>query len=123
MNGFAGYFRAQENKAKAPEIKRIYESIRKDVPELPTPGSMDAMRAALRAFEEEHPEQCELIESETQFYGWTKGENHLRQFVQWVYLPAVKDPTSEQDESRATALGAILERTIRSKVSFEEPLT
>ena len=123
MNGFAGYFRAQENKAKAPELKQIYESIRKDVPELPPPGSMDAMRAALRAFEEEHPEQCELIEGETQFYGWTKGENHLRQFVQWVYLPAVKDPTSEQDEGRATALGAILERTIRSKVNFEEPLT
>lgn len=123
MNGFAGYFRAQENKAKAPELKQIYESIRKDVPELPPPGSMDAMRAALRTFEEEHPEQCQLIEGETQFYGWTKGENYLRQFVQWVYLPAVKDPTSEQDEGRATALGAILERTIRSKVNFEEPLT
>ena len=123
MSRFTDYFRAQENKAKAPELKQIYESIRKDVPELPPPGPMDAMRAALRAFEEEHPEQCELIEGETQFYGWTKGENHLRQFVQWIYLPAVKDPTSEQDEGRATALGAILERTIRSKVSFEEPLT
>ncbi len=120
---FAKYFLAQENKAKAPELKKIYESIREGVPELPAPGSMEAMRAALRAFEEEHPEQCELIEGETQFYGWTKGENHLRQFIQWVYLPAVKDPTSEQDESRATALGAILERTIRSKVNFDDPLT
>lgn len=123
MGRFADYFRAQENKAKSAELKQIYDSIRKDVQELPAPGSMDAMRAALRAFEEQHPEQCELIEGETQFYGWTKGENLLRQFVQWVYLPAVKDPTSEQDEGRATALGAILERTIRSKVSFEEPLT
>ncbi len=120
---FAEYFRAQENKAKSAELKQIYESIRKDVPELPAPGSMDAMRSALRAFEEGHPERCELIEGETQFYGWTKGENLLRQFVQWVYLPAVKDPTSEQDEGRTTALGAILERTIRSKVNFEEPLT
>jgi predicted ATP-dependent endonuclease of OLD family len=123
MGRFSDYFRAQENKAKAAELKKIYESIRKDFQDLPAPGSMDAMRAALRDFEELHPEQCELVEGETQFYGWTKGENLLRQFVQWVYLPAVKDPTSEQDEGRATALGAILERTIRSKVSFEQPLT
>lgn len=123
MGRFADYFRAQENKAKAAELKQIYESIRKDFQDLPAPGSMEAMRATLRDFEEQHPEQCELIEGETQFYGWTKGENLLRQFVQWVYLPAVKDPTSEQDEGRATALGAILERTIRSKVNFEQPLT
>jgi predicted ATP-dependent endonuclease of OLD family len=119
---FANYFRAQENKAKAPQLKEIYESIRSDFPDLPGPGSMDAMRAALRDFEEQHSEQCELVEGETQFYGWTKGENLLRQFVQWVYLPAVKDPTSEQDEGRATALGAILERTIRAKVNFEQPI-
>ena len=123
MRRFADYFLAQENKAKSAELKQIYELIRKDVPEIPAPGSMDAMRAALRAFEEAHPEQCELIEGDTQFYGWTKGENLLKQFVQWVYLPAVKDPTSEQDEGRDTALGAILERTIRSKVIFEEPIT
>lgn len=122
MIRFADYFRAQENKAKAAELKHIYESIRKDFQDLPAPGSMDAMRMALRDFEEKHPEKCELVEGETQFYGWTKGENLLRQFVQWVYLPAVKDPTSEQDESRSTALGAILERTIRSKVNFEQPI-
>lgn len=122
MKRFADYFRGQENKGKATELKQIYESIRKDFPDLPAPGSMDAMRTALRDFEEKHPEQCELIEGETQFYGWTRGENLLRKFVQWVYLPAVKDPTSEQDEGRSTALGAILERTIRSKVNFEQPL-
>jgi predicted ATP-dependent endonuclease of OLD family len=123
MGRFKDYFRAEENRARAAELKQIYEVIRKDFPALPAPGSMDAMRVALRAFEEQHPELCELIEGETQFYGWTKGENLLRQFMQWEHLPAVKDPTSEQDEGRATTLGAILERTIRSKVSFEQPLT
>ncbi len=123
MKRFSDYFRAQENKAKAAELKQIYESIRKECPELPAPASMDAMRAALRAFEDGHPEQCELVEGETQFYGWSKGENLLRAFVQWVYLPAVKDPTSEQEEGKATALGAILDRTIRSKVNFDEALT
>lgn len=120
---FSEYFRAQENKAKAADLKKIYELIRKEYSELPAPGSMDVMRAALRSYEDEHPEQCDLHEGETQFYGWSKGENLLRQFIQWVYLPAVKDPTSEQEEGKATALGAILERTIRSKVNFDEAIT
>ena len=118
MKRFADYFQAQESKAKAADLKRIYEKIREEVSDLPAPGTMDAMRAALRACEEAHPEQCTSLEADTQFYGWSKGDNLLRQFIQWVYLPAVKDPTSEQDESRSTALGTLLERTIRSKVAF-----
>jgi hypothetical protein len=123
MEAFSEYFSAQEKKAKAADLKQIYESIRGKFQELPPSGSMEAMRAALRDYEEQHPEQCKLVEADTQFYGWSKGENLLKQFIQWVYLPAVKDPTSEQEEGRATALGAILERTIRAKVNFDQPLT
>jgi hypothetical protein len=34
----------------------------------------------------------------------------------------VKDPTEEQDEARNTALGKLLQRTIRARVNFTEPL-
>lgn len=37
-------------------------------------------------------------------------------------MPAIKDATSEQLEAKRTALGLILERTVRSKVSFSKPL-
>ena len=39
-----------------------------------------------------------------------------------MYVPAVKDASTEQEESSKTALGQLLERTIRTKVSFREPI-
>ena len=63
------------------------------------------MKQFLRDYETEHPELCELIPSEDQFYGFSKGRDRLEKHVQWVYIPAVKDPTSEQIEARNTALG------------------
>ena len=77
------------------------------------------MQQALRKYEEEHPKLCEPLESNDQFYGWSKGANLLEQHCQWVYIPAVKDPTEEQQEGKNTALGTLLQRTIRSKVDFK----
>ncbi len=37
-------------------------------------------------------------------------------------MPAVKDATTEQLEARNNALKMLLERTVRSKLSFKEPL-
>ena len=122
MIDFTPYFEAVDNKAKAPELKSIYNSIRETHKDLPPPASMEAMRDALREFEEAHPALCEEVESGNQFYGWSKGSNLLGKYIQWVYLPAVKDPTDEQDEQKNTALGSLLQRSIRSEVDFSEPL-
>ena len=43
-----------------------------------------------------------------------------RKAYQWVYVPAVKDATSEQVEARDSALGKLLARTVRSKTNFDE---
>ena len=122
MAAFAPFFAANENRAKASELKDIYSELCQQFPDLPAVTTKGDMESALRAYEEGHPEQCELLSSQNQFYGWSKGENRLRKYLQWVYVPAVKDATTEQDEGRATALGQLLERTIRSKVDFQEPI-
>ena len=122
MAAFAPYFAANENRAGAPELKGIYSELRRQFSDLPAVTTKGDMESALRAYEEGHLEQCELVSSPNQFYGWSKGENRLRKYLQWVYVPAVKDATTEQDEGRATALGQLLERTIRSKVNFQEPI-
>lgn len=122
MQDFAPYFETDERGAKAEELRGVYSEIAKQYPALPKQGSMNVMKDALRAYEEAHSEQCQLVESTHQFYGWSKGENLLRKYIQWIFLPAVKDPTSEQDEGRSTALGLLLERTIRAKVTFGESI-
>lgn len=119
MSAFAPFFKAEAENQKVAELKELYQGIRERYPELPPPGAKDAMLQALRKYEGQHPGDCELIQSEDQFYGFSKGANRLAKYVQWVYVPAVKDAASEQVETRNSALGKLLARTVRSKTDFD----
>jgi len=121
MAEFMDFFRRQGDKAKADELKQIYTALQSNF-ELPKPGSVAAMGDALKSYEADRPDQCILIPSEDQFYGVSKGANRLQKYLQWVYIPAVKDATAEQSEGKATALGRLLAITVRSKVNFAERL-
>lgn len=120
MRDFAPFFKAVDENKKVPELKEIYTGLRDKYGGLPTPGTKDAMITALRDFEGARPAECELIPSEDQFYGFSKGANRLAKYIQWVYVPAVKDAASEQVEARNSALGKLLSRTVRSKTNFDE---
>lgn len=122
MREFAPFFEKDNSGAKAPELKEAYAAIRESRPDLPQASSKAAMISALREYEEGHPDLCELVEDRDEFYGWSKGANRLARYIQWVYVPAVKDASSEQDEGSKTALGQLLQRTIRAKVDFDTDL-
>ncbi len=122
MKEFAQWFQKHDDGGRVTDLKEAFSAIRAEFPELPAAATKGAMRDALRAFEEAHPAQCTLVESEDQFYGWSKGENRLRKYFQWVFIPAVKEASSEQAEAKNTALGELLQRTIRAQVDFETPL-
>lgn len=118
MKAFREFFEAVDERKKVAELKEIYTKLRKTYVELSAPGTKKAMVTALHDFETARPDECELIRSEDQFYGFSKGANRLAKHVQWVYVPAVKDATSEQVEARNSALGKLLARTVRSKTDF-----
>lgn len=122
MDDFAPFFKALE-KEKVAVLKDIYEKTRNKYTELPKPGTKDEMINNLRSYEETHKELCSPKDSEDQFYGWSKGANRLKKYLQWIYVPAVKDAGSERDEDKNSALGQLLERTIRGKISFEEDIS
>ncbi len=122
MIEFAEFFRQEGDKAPAKQLQATYDSLRSVFSDLPSASSTDARKQALRAFEGDRPELCVLIPSEDQFYGFSKGANRLSRYVQWVYVPAVKDATTENVESKGSALGKILARTVRSKVNFAEKI-
>jgi predicted ATP-dependent endonuclease of OLD family len=119
---FSPYFAALGDAKPVKELKELYTNIRQEVATLPAPGTKDAMTAALRDYEASKPDLCELIPSEDQFYGVSKGANRLAKYVQWVFVPAVKDATSEQIENKNTALGKLLARTVRASVNFEDEI-
>lgn len=122
MRAFAPFFEAFDTGAKAAELKEIFRSLRGTHPDITDASTKDAMREALREYEEKHPDKTEPVESGDEFYGWSRGANRLQKHLQWVFIPAVKDPSEEQDETKDTALGRLLQRTIRAKVDFTKAI-
>ncbi len=120
LQDFRKYFEADKNGKKVSEVKLIYQELKTKYPDLAKASTKAAMADALRVYEAEHPDNCDLIPSEDQFYGVSKGANRLANHVQWVFVPASKDATEETEESKNTALGQLLARTVRSKVNFSE---
>ncbi len=122
MAEFAPYFEKLESGALVADLKEAYKELQLQFSDLPSETVKDRMTSALREYEEIHSELCSLQRSEDQFYGWSKGRNLLDRYVQWIYVPAVKDASGEQDEQKTTALGQLMERTIRSRIDFDMPL-
>lgn len=122
MKEFSEFFRAQADHKKVDELRAIYSKIHQSYEMLPAVETLPAMKGALGDFESGHPELCELTRSDDLFYGFTAGAERLKRFIEWVFVPAVKDASTEQLEAKKTALGLLLERTVRSKVSFKEKI-
>lgn len=115
---FAGFFKAQNDGEKVATLREVYKGIREIYPDLPASSTGPAMTEALRDYEKAHPEQCVPLRSSDNFYGARKGR--LDRYVQWIYVPAVKDAKAEQVESKNTALGRLLSRTVRAKTNFDD---
>ncbi len=122
MRAFAKFFKAKGDGAKVADLAAIYEEIRKDVKDLPECKVGTEMMRILREYETSHPELLEELWSSDQFYGVSKGANRLEKYIQWIYVPAVKNIASEQSESKTSALGKLLARTVRLKVKFDDEL-
>jgi putative ATP-dependent endonuclease of the OLD family len=122
MSAFAPFFAAVDTGDKVVELRTKYAKIREQFTELSDINTKSGMIESLHNYETDHPGECELIESSHEFYGWTRGSNLLSKYIQWVYVPAVKDASAEESEETKTALGQLLQRTIRSKVDFSGPI-
>lgn len=118
MKEFARFFDAEKAGGKVAELNPMYEELRTEFTELPGATSKDAKIAALQAFEARHPENCVLIPSADDFYG-ANSTGKLAEFVQWVYVPAVKDAGEEALEGRHTALGKLIARAVTNRTTLE----
>lgn len=122
FEAFREYFEADKNGAKVAELKKIYSELQNQYADLPNANTKIAIAQSLKEYEASHKDSCVLIPSEDQFYGVSKGKNRLAPHIQWVFIPATKDVTEESEESKTSALGQLLARTVRSKVNFKEKI-
>ena len=75
---FAEYFERDKEKKSVSELKAIYNRLKNDYPDLTDAKTKPSMESALRSYEEEHFELCDKIPSKDEFYGVSKGKNHLK---------------------------------------------
>lgn len=120
MPEFARFFHVEGDGGKVAELKTIYAEIKGNIPELPAAATKDAMLQTLRDYENAHPQRCKPHRSNDEFYGFSKGANRMDKYIQWVYVPAVKDASTERVEARNTALGRLLARTVSAKTQFSD---
>ncbi len=122
---FAQWFSAAKNGEKIAELKKIYGTIKTmgNYLTLPSISTKGGMEEALRNFEEANAALCTSIPSEDQFYGASKGSNQLAPHIQWVFIPATKDISTDGEETKNSALTILLERTVRAKVNFDDEVT
>ena len=121
MTEFRPFFNAVKATAKAEELNKIYADLQASFPGLPNARSKDAKADALWQYESENPDKCGLIPSEDNFYG-INSTGKMAPFVQWVYVPAVKDAGEEGQEAKNTAFGKLIARTVRSRTNFDKEL-
>jgi putative ATP-dependent endonuclease of the OLD family len=121
MHAFRPFFDAEKAGAKAGELAPIYDDLRTQFGELPNARSKDDKAQALRDYEAAHPDQCVLIPSADDFYG-VNSTGKLSPYVQWVYVPAVKDAGEESQEAKNTALGKLVARAVRTRTNFDAEL-
>lgn len=121
MEEFRPYFEAMKVNAKADELNSIYAKLQDTFTDLSAARSKEAKADALRQYESARPDKCALIRSEDNFYG-INSTGKLAPFLQWVYVPAVKDAGQEGQEAKNTAFGRLIARTVRSRTNFEEDI-
>lgn len=120
IDSFRRYFEADKDGERVGVLRQIFSDLREAYPEIRQASTKADMVAALHEYEDQHPDECILIPSEDQFYGATRGVNKLAPHIQWIFVPATKDASEEAEESRNSALGQLLTRTVRSRINFSE---
>jgi predicted ATP-dependent endonuclease of OLD family len=125
MERFKPFFEKYGDGATAAELKAIFEELESNDAALASQKikkTKDGMYEGLKAFEASRPTECVPIRSPDQFYGVSGGKDKLSKYVQWIYIPAVKNASDEQTATRNTALNKLLARTVNAQTNFQKDL-
>lgn len=118
INDFRLFFEA----GNAAEKKEIYKTLQETYTDLPNYTSAPVAKRALNDFEAGNPELTVEIESPVQAYGVAGPLHLLNKYLQWVYIPAVKDAAEENFEAKNSAFKTLINRAVRSKIDWDNEL-
>lgn len=107
----------------AKERGEIFKRLKEEYTEIDNATNDENRRAALAQYEEALPDsEKELAVSGAEFFGVSKGTHKFQRHISWVYVPAVKDASTESEEAKTSHLGKLIQHTIRSGMDYETEL-
>lgn len=104
----------------ATDKKQFYESLSVANAHLPSWKNQNQAAEALRAFENANPSQNSPIASGDNAFGIEGPVKRLKQFIDFVYIPAVKDAEDEAIEASNTAFSRLVDRAVRANLNIDE---
>jgi len=116
-------FRVFFERKNAKEGAEIFKSLKAEYEGIASATNEASREQALNDYEETLTEDKKtLIESGDEFFGASKGGYKIQRHVQWVYIPAVKDASSESEEAKTSHLGKLIQHTIRAQMNYGDKL-
>lgn len=100
------------------EYVRLHK-IHNDLPSPKEARNKDLKITALREYEVARPNQCVDIVSNDEAYGTVGPVPKLKQYIKWIFIPAVKDASDEANEGR-NVLTELVSFAARRKTNFDE---
>jgi putative ATP-dependent endonuclease of OLD family len=107
IKAFSKFFEAGGANEKKAFYSNDLRAAFPDLPELPQKSRVDLFEAALFEYESKNTKKHEMIESKDLAFGASGVAARLRRYVDWVYIPAVKDAADEDEEAKNTAFGVV----------------
>ena len=116
---FIPFFEAK----KAAERKEIFNDLRGKYTGIENASNDEGKIESLTSYEEALSEsEKKLAVSGADFFGVSRGAHKFQRHICWVYVPAVKDASTEGEEARNSHLGKLIQHTIRSGMDYETDL-
>jgi putative ATP-dependent endonuclease of the OLD family len=92
---------------------------------LPAATNIAAVDQAMLTWEQEHPDQCEVVEDQdaSSFLGFSSvGKSKLSDRFQFVLVPAIRDAATEAVERKGTLLSRLLAAVAEQRAAANEEL-
>lgn len=103
----------------ATDKRKFYEGLPDNL-NLPPWKNQNLAADALRAYENANPKQNVPLASEDNAFGVEGPVRRLKQFIDFVYIPAVKDAEDEAIEASNTAFSRLVDRAVRANLKIDE---
>jgi putative ATP-dependent endonuclease of the OLD family len=117
---------ALELKDRGKTAKIAYESLRQfsTYAELPDWTTIGGVAEALGQWEGNNPESCVRERDDGQFFGFTEvAQGYLGRFTRLLYIPAVREASSDASETRGSVLSSLMDLVVRTALTNKAAYT